>query len=275
MIDAHQHFWHFDPHEYPWINEKLAPLRRNFLPSDLEPELAAVGFEGCIAVQARSSLAESRWLLSLADSAPIIKGVVGWVDLRSGTVDKDLAELARHPRFVGVRHVLQDEPDDQFMFQRDFQRGLGKLQDYQLTYDLLIFPHQLPAALALAGLFPHQPLVVDHLAKPTIRDATLSPWREQMRDLARHKNVFCKVSGLVTEANWNSWQATDFHPYMDVIFEAFGEDRIMFGSDWPVCLVAASYQQVFAIVHDYFSRHSAAVRQKIFGQNAARFYAYA
>ena len=275
MIDAHQHFWRYDPQEYPWIDEKMALLRRDFLPADLEPELREAGLTGCVAVQARQSLAESRWLLELADRSPFIKGVVGWVDLCGHSVDNDLAELSLHPKFVGVRHVLQDEPDDEFMLRRDFQRGISKLSPYQLTYDLLIFPRQLPSALMFAELFPALPIVVDHLAKPNIKDGTLSPWREQIRELARHQNIFCKLSGMVTEANWASWRAEDFQPYMEVIFEAFGEDRIMFGSDWPVCLVAASYRQVVALVDDFLPRTSAALRGKVFGQNAARFYGYA
>lgn len=270
-LDAHQHFWRFDAAQYPWMKPDW-PIRRDFLPPDLEPLLAQAGLDGSIAVQARQTIEESRWLLQSADQHALIKGVVGWVDLRSDCVEDQLAELSRHPRFVGVRHVVQDEPDERFLLRPDFLRGLGLLTQFNLTYDLLVFPKQLAAAIEIARQLPEQPFVLDHAAKPFIRDGTLSPWREQIRELARAANVACKISGLVTEARWSGWQREDFRPYLDVVFEAFGVDRLMFGSDWPVCLLAARYEEVFEIVEEYTRQFSEEDRARIFGGNASRFY---
>lgn len=248
------------------------PIRRNFLPPDLEREQAKVGFDGSIAVQARQTLEESRWLLELAGQNRVIKGVVGWVDLRSDRVEEQLARFAAHAKFVGVRHVVQDEPDDQFMLRPDFLRGISKLKQFDLAYDILIYPRQLPAAIKLAKRFPEQPFVLDHIAKPLIKDRVRSPWDQQIRELAKFTNVSCKISGMVTEARWDGWQPKDFKPYLDVVTEAFGEDRLMVGSDWPVCLLAASYDQVVGLARDYFSLLGAAANAKIFGGNAAKFY---
>ena len=270
-LDAHQHFWSYDAAQYPWIPRGSA-LHRDWLPGDLGPLLAAAGLDGCIAVQARQTAEESRWLLELAEHHAIIKGVVGWVDLRAAKVGEELAELARHPRFVGVRHVVQDEPDDDFMLGADFLRGIGELRAHKLTYDILIVPRQLPAAIALVKRFPEQPFVLDHIAKPPIKAGTFSPWREQIRELAKSPNVLCKVSGMVTEADAKGWKPADFRPYLDVVFEAFGEDRLMYGSDWPVCLLAAEYAQVFALVRDCLAPLSAEAQAKVLGGNAARFY---
>lgn len=270
-IDSHQHFWRFNPADYGWMKSDW-PIRRDFLPADLEPELRGCNLDGCVAVQARQSLAESRWLLELAESAPIIRGVVGWVDLCSPNIRQDLEEFAPHPQFVGVRHVVQDEPDDGFMVRPDFQRGIAALREFDLTYDLLVFPRQLPAAIALVQHFPEQPFVLDHLAKPQIKDGVLSPWREQVRELATLPNVSCKVSGMVTEADWQSWRADDFTPYLEVVFGAFGPDRLMFGSDWPVCRLAGSYERVFGLVQNFVSQSGADIEAKILGANAARFY---
>lgn len=271
-LDAHQHFWRYTPAEYPWMTDPLAPLRRDYLPADLQPPLADCGLDGSIAVQACSTVREARWLLDLADAAPFIRGVVGWVDLGSESVDDQLAELSRHPKLVGVRHVVQDEPDDRFLLRPDFLRGVGRLKAFDLTYDILIYPRQLPAALEFVARLPDQPFVLDHLAKPLVRDGVLSPWQEQIRELARHPNVCCKVSGLVTEADWRGWKPDDFRPYLDVAFETFGVERLLFGSDWPVCTLAARYEQVYGLVNQYTAALSADERTKIFGGNAARFY---
>ena len=273
-LDAHQHFWSYDAAQYPWI-PKASPLHRDWLPDDLAALQQPLGLAGSIAVQARQTVEESRWLLTLADHSPVIRGVVGWVDLRSASVGDELAELSAHPKFRGVRHVVQDEPDVNFMRGAEFQRGIAKLAAHRLTYDILVFPQQLPAAIALVQKFPHQPFVLDHIAKPNIKDGTLSPWREQIRELAQAKNVMCKVSGMVTEAKHDGWKADDFRPYLDVVFEAFGVDRLMFGSDWPVCLLAGSYAQVFGLVNDYTAPLDAAARAKVLGENAARFYGIA
>lgn len=270
-LDSHQHFWKYDAQQYPWIPPGSA-LHRDWLPEDLAHAQARLGFQGSIAVQARQSLVESRWLLELADHHERIRGVVGWVDLRSDAVEAELAALSAHPKFVGVRHVVQDESDDRFVLGESFLRGIGKLRQFGLTYDLLIYQRQLPAAVALVESFPEQPFVLDHMAKPEIRSGSLVPWREQIRELAKYGNVACKVSGMVTEADHSNWKQADFRPYLDVIFEAFGADRLMWGSDWPVCLLAAKYDDVFAIVDEYTRSHSPAVRDALFGGNAARFY---
>jgi len=270
-IDSHQHFWSHDERQYPWI-PKGSPLHRDWLPDDLAREEAKVGIDGSVAVQARQSLEESRWLLTLADHSPRIKAVVGWVDLCSERVEEQLEEFTKHPRFVGVRHVVQDEPDDRFLLRPDFLRGISKLKAFRLTYDILIYPKQLPAAIELSRRFPEQPFVVDHLAKPRIKERTLSPWREQMHELGQAPNVSCKLSGMVTEADRSAWKAEDFEPYLDAAFASFGEDRLMFGSDWPVCLLAASYAQVHEIVAKYLERQPASARDKVMGLNAARFY---
>lgn len=271
QIDAHQHFWQYDPAQYPWIPAG-SPLQRDWLPADLAPLLTAAGLHASIAVQARQTLEESRWLLALADASPIIAGVVGWVDLRSAQVGAQLAELALHPKFRGVRHVVQDEPDVNFMLGADFQRGLSQLASFGLTYDLLIFPAQLPAAIQLVRRFPEQPFVLDHLAKPPIRTGALSPWREHIRELAQAPNVHCKVSGLITEAHHTAWQPAHFTPYLDIVAEAFGPERLMYGSDWPVCLLAGNYERTHRLAADYFAARFPAHLPAIFGANAARFY---
>lgn len=271
-LDSHQHFWSYSAAEYPWMGEGMERLRRDHLPSDLKPLLAAAGFDGCIAVQARQSLAETEWLLSLARQHPFIRGVVGWVDLRSPSVGEQLRRIAADPKLVGVRHVVQDEPDDGFLLGRDFQRGIALLREYQLAYDLLVFPRQLPAAIRFAEAFPNQPFVLDHLAKPAVREGRMSPWREHLLQLARCQNVVCKVSGLVTEAAWGRWNVSDFTPYLEVAFEAFGPDRLMIGSDWPVCTVSAEYGDAMRVVTQYLERFPAEVRDKVLGANGARFY---
>lgn len=270
-IDAHQHFWNYSAAAYPWIPPG-SPLQRDWLPEDLLALQTPLGLDGSIAVQARQSLEESRWLLELADRQPSIKGVVGWVDLREREVDAQLARLAAHPKFRGVRHVVQDEPDDRFMLREDFLRGIGRLREFGLTYDILIFPKQLPAAIELVRRFPEQPFVLDHIAKPFIKAGALEPWAAQIRELAQSPNVWCKVSGLVTEADWAAWKAADFKPYLDVVFGAFGVERLMFGSDWPVCLLAGSYGRVFRLAADYAAQFSAADQAGFAGSNAAKFY---
>ncbi|MFM1998021.1 MAG: hypothetical protein RLZZ111_2408 [Planctomycetota bacterium] len=271
-LDSHQHFWRYAAAEYPWIGAGMERLARDMLPDDLAPELSAAGIDGTIAVQARQSLAETRWLLDLARSNPRIRGVVGWVDLRSDGLAAELDEFADEPGLVGVRHVVQDEPDPRFLLGADFVRGLERLAPAGLVYDLLLYPHQLPAAVELAGLLPEQPFVLDHLAKPRIREALIDPWRRDIQALARHANVSCKLSGLVTEAAWRRWRGEDFRPYLETAVEAFGPERLMFGSDWPVCLVAADYADVVGLCRDFVATLSAAEQATIWGGTAARVY---
>lgn len=271
-IDSHQHFWNYSAAEYPWVGPGMERLVRDYLPADLAAVAGAEGVKGSVAVQARQSLAESRWLLGLAEENPLIRGVVGWVDLRSEGVATVLAELSTHGKFVGVRHVVQDEPDLRFLLGADFVRGVRQLCTFRLTYDLLLYPPQLPAAVELVGMLPEQPFVLDHLAKPRIKTGEIEAWRRDIEALARHDNVYCKVSGMVTEAAWRGWKATDFRPYLDVVLEAFSPERLMFGSDWPVCLLAGEYTEVVGIVSDFFSPLSTAEQDQIWGGTARRFY---
>ena len=270
-LDAHQHFWSYDAAQYPWIPPG-SPLHRSWLPEDLAALQKPLGFEGSIAVQARQVVGESDWLLGLADKHANVKGVVGWVDLRYDRVEADLARLASHPKFVGVRHVVQEEPDVDFMLGKDFQRGISKLHAHGLTYDILIYPKQLEAAIRLAENFPDQPFVLDHIAKPQIKDGTIEPWKSQLRQLAKLPNVHCKVSGMLTEADHQAWKVEQFRPYLDTVFEAFGPSRLMYGSDWPVCLFAGNYEQAFRLVDDYARQLTDAERAGLFGGNCQKFY---
>jgi len=274
-IDAHQHFWKYSREEYPWIGAGMERLARDHLPADLAPLARAAGIGGSVAVQARQSLAETRWLLELAEADPFVVGVVGWVDLRSPAVGEELAALAGRPKLVGVRHVVQDEPDPRFLLGEAFVRGLEQLHQHGLAYDLLLYPPQLPAAVELAGRLPGQPFVLDHLAKPRVKTGEIEPWRRDVEALARRQNVCCKVSGLVTEAAWRRWRRADFTPYLEVVLAAFGPGRLLFGSDWPVCLLSGDYPDVVGIAEDFFSLLSAAEREAVFGGNAARFYGLA
>ena len=271
-IDAHQHFWKYSEDEYGWLNDAMAALRRDFLPADLKPLLSAEGFDGSVAVQARQTLEETRWLLELAEKNEFIKGVVGWVDLASPELAAQLERFTNEPRLVGVRHVVQDEPDDEFMLRPEFRRGIARLANYGLTYDLLLYPKHLPVAVKLAREFPRQKFVLDHIAKPRIAEGIMEPWAHAIRELAKVENVWCKVSGMVTEARWREWKAEDFWPYLNVVFEAFGPSRIMMGSDWPVCTVAAGYGQTMGIVKNYVEGRSPAEQEAVLGGNCAEFY---
>ena len=246
-IDSHQHFWRYSPAEYGWMDDRMTRIRRDFLPEDLAPLLAACGLDGAVAVQARSSLEETRFLLELAREHDCVKGVVGWADLCALDLDAVLDELCQEPLLRGLRHVVQDEPDDDFLRREDFQAGVRKLAARGLVYDILIYPRQLDAAVAFAAALPDQPFVLDHLAKPDIAGARTDNWRGGFRGLAAMDHVLCKVSGMVTEAKWNAWQPDDFRAYMDEALDAFGIDRLMFGSDWPVCTLAAPYDRVHEV----------------------------
>lgn len=270
-IDSHQHFWRYEPAQYPWIRPDW-PLRRDFLPRDLAPLLRTAKVDGCVAVQARQSLEETRCLLGLAAEHSFIKGVVGWVDLRSENLTEQLTAFAHDPRFVGVRHVVQDEPDNNFLLRPEVVRGIAELQFFDLAYDLLIYPHQLPAAIQLVRKFPRQRFVLDHMAKPYIKRQQLWPWAGHIRELAQCPHVFCKVSGLVTEADWIGWKKADFTPYLDVVLEAFTPRKIMYGSDWPVCLLSAAYQRVHDLVAKHCQKLSPAEQARVFGGTAVEFY---
>jgi L-fuconolactonase len=271
-IDAHQHFWQYNAQRDAWISDDMSAIRRDFFFCDLSHELATNGIDATIAVQADQSETETTFLLDLATQHPQIAGVVGWVDLRSPLVDKRLEHFSQFEKLCGFRHLVQAEPDENFMSREDFQRGIAALAHFGFTYDILIYPRQVPAAIGLVEKFSKQPFIVDHMAKPEIRSQRVEPWAAQMRELAQNPNVFCKVSGLVTEADWHKWSPDDFRPYLDVVFDAFGADRLVFGSDWPVCLVAGTYHGVKRLIEDYLQHVSPADHAKIFGANASQFY---
>lgn len=272
LIDAHQHFWNYNRAEYDWIDDSMSPLRRNFLPEDLQPELERNGFHGSIAVQARQTLEETRWLLGLADHSPSILGVVGWANLRSPDIRSQLKLLSRNPKLVGIRHIVQSEPDDRFLLQPDFLRGISALEEFDLAYDILIYPKHLPVAAEFVARFPRQRFVLDHLAKPPIKGGEIDSWTHGIRRLASFPNVFCKLSGLVTEADWQHWQPAQVSPYLDVAFDAFGADRLMIGSDWPVCLVAAPYAPTVNVVKSYLMAQHPEWQDAVLGGNARRFW---
>jgi L-fuconolactonase len=275
-VDSHQHFWNYDPAEQTWITgDALAPLKRDYQPADLQPLIEAADIQATVAVQASQTLKETEALLELSDQHDSIRGVVGWVDLQSPQVREQLSQYVLRRRFVGVRHVVHDEPDDRFMLRPDFLRGLSTLADFDLTYDLLLRPRHLPAAVEVVRQLPQQRFVLDHIAKPLIKEGVLAPWDADLRALARFDNVYCKVSGMVTEAAWRAWKPEDFTPYLDVVFDCFGASRLMFGSDWPVCTVAAGYGEVVGLVRDYVRPMGSAIEAAVMGGNAVEFYGLA
>jgi len=272
QIDSHQHFWIYNTKQYQWIDDSMSKLRRNFLPADLKRVLDKNDFDGSVAVQAKQSVEETRWLLKLADKNDFIKGVVGWLPFVDENFEVVLEELISNSKLKGGRHVLQDEPDDLFMLRQPFINNIGKLKKYNLTYDILIFPRHIKYARELLQKFPEQRFVIDHIAKPLIKKCEIEPWKSDIFKLAKFDNTYCKLSGMVTEANFHSWKKSDFTPYMEVVLNAFGDKRIMFGSDWPVCTVCASYEQVLEIIKDFIGNLSIAEQNRIMGGNAVEFY---
>lgn len=271
-IDSHQHFWQFDAVRDAWITPNMAAIQRDFLPADLAPILQQHGLDGCVAVQASQSEVETDFLLELAAAHDFIRGVVGWVDLQADNIGERLAHYSKFPALKGFRHVLQGETDRALMLRPEFQRGLASLYAHGFTYDLLILSDQLGFAAELAANFSMQPFVLDHIAKPLIKAREIEPWRRDLQALAAHENVLCKVSGMVTEADWQHWQPADFRPYLDIVFGAFGPQRVMFGSDWPVCNVAGGYGRAHALVADYVAALSASEQAQFWGGTAAFFY---
>lgn len=269
-IDSHQHFWLYSADEYGWIDDSMGALRRDFLPADLRPEMDGAAVDACVAVQARQTLYETEWLLQLADAHPFVAGVIGWVDLQADDAAGQLERFVGHPKFLGVRHIVQGEPDDRFMLRPAFCRGISLLEDRDLTYDILIYPKHLAAAAELVSRFKRQRFVLDHLAKPNIRAGEMREWEEGIRELAKSPMVFCKLSGLVTEADWTRWTPDDIRPYLDIAFECFGAHRLLAGSDWPVCTLAADYGRTVSLVDDYLTNKPAGERDAVMGGNAAR-----
>jgi len=270
-IDAHQHFWHYNPKQHEWIDDKMSVIRNDFLPVDLLPILQKNNFDGCIAVQADQTEMETKFLIDLAIKNNVIQGVVGWVDLKAENIYEQLAYYKQYDVVRGFRHVLQNEEPD-FMLESNFLNGIQCLQDFNYTYDLLIFPQHLPAAIKLVKQNPHQLFVIDHIAKPYIKFGLIAQWKKDIELIAKFENVFCKISGMVTEVDYENWQDSDFLPYLDIVVKAFGTKRIMYGSDWPVCLVAASYPEMLNVVENYFNGFSETEQEDFFGKNAQLFY---
>lgn len=267
-IDSHQHFWKYDVKDYPWIDDSMQMLRRDFLPADLKPEIDRVGIDGTIAVQACHTVAETDWLLELAARNAFIRGVVGWAALADAGVGAVLERLADNPKLKSIRHVIQAEPDDDFILGGRFNAGIGLLSQHGLAYDILIYERHLPQTIRFVDLHPNQIFILDHIAKPRIKDHALSPWRENITELARRENVYCKLSGMATEADHRAWTPQQLEPYIDTVLEVFGPRRMMFGSDWPVCLLATSYAGWFDLV----KKLSESEQERIMGGTAIQVY---
>jgi len=272
IIDAHQHFWQYDPRRHSWITDSMSVLKRDFLPADFADELRQNRVDGTIAVQAETSLGETEFLLQLAGNSDKIFGVVGWIDLTSPAIAAQLQSFKGRQKLCGFRHIVQDEPDDRYLLREDVMRGIAAIGNAGFTYDVLVFPRQLPAAIELVSRFPNQRFVLDHCAKPFIKTRQFEPWATHIRELAKFPHVCCKLSGLITEADWHSWQAADLRPYLDLVVEAFTPSRLMFGSDWPVCLLAGEYRTVKNSIEVYAQQFSQNDRDLIFGGVAAKFY---
>jgi len=272
-IDAHQHFWKFDPVRDSWINSDMSVIARDFLPGDLLSILQKNNIDGTVVVQTCHTDEDNRFMLDLAEQHSFIKGVVGWVNLQSIRVEDKLKYYhERYPKMKGFRHVLQSDPDDQLMLRDSFKNGISLLNKYNFTYDILIYPKHLKYAAQLAAEFPDQKFVVDHLAKPHIKTKEINGWKRDMDALSKHLNVYCKVSGMLTEADWYSWKTDDFMPYLDVVFNAFSINRVMYGSDWPVCKLAGGYNRALEILQIYTARFSEKEQEQFYGGNAVEFY---
>ena len=272
VIDSHQHFWKYEPVKHSWIDDDMSVIRRNFSPSDLAKVYQENSIDGCVAVQADQTLEETDFLIDLASINNFIKGIVGWVDLRAENIENVLEKYSTDKIVKGFRHVVQGEADHNFLLRPNFSRGISLLEKHNFTYDILVFPHQLGSVLEFVKKFPHQKFVIDHIAKPYIKDGYFEGWATMMTAIGKHKNVSCKMSGMVTEADFNIWTPEQIHPYMDTVLEAFGSKRILFGSDWPVCLVAGNYSKIKKLTTDFISQLSKIEQNSIMGNNAIEFY---
>ncbi|OEJ98675.1 amidohydrolase [Flavivirga aquatica] len=272
IIDSHQHFWNYEPKKHEWIDDDMAAIRQDFLPSNLKKVYSENGIDGCVAVQADQTLIETDFLLDLSKQYDFIKGIVGWVDLRGDNIDAVLDNYNQFNKIKGFRHIVQGEPDHNFLLRPHFLRGIKALEKHNFTYDILIFPHQLGAALEFVRHFPNQKFVIDHIAKPYIKDGFFDGWATLMKEIAKQENVYCKISGMITEADYKSWTEGQLHLYMDLVLNAFGTNRIMYGSDWPVCLVAGTYSQVKNLVTNFIANLSVSEQESIMGTNAIQFY---
>lgn len=272
VLDSHQHFWKYEPVKHEWIDDAMSVIRKDFLPQDLQKVYAENGIDGCIAVQADQTLEETDFLLDLADKNDFIKGIVGWVDLRAENIEEILEKYSKSSKLKGFRHVVQGEPDHNFLLRPDFLRGIAALEKHNFTYDILVFPHQLGAVLELVKRFPNQKFVIDHIAKPYIKDGFYDGWAALMFEIGKCKNVYCKLSGMATEADYNTWTAEQITPYMKLVLVSFGWKKVMFGSDWPVCLVAGNYKKIKQLVTEFIAQLSSTEQASIMGENAKIFY---
>ena len=271
LLDSHVHFWKYNKSDLPWIVSNMKFLQKDYLPSELELTLKRNHVDGCIAVQAMTAEVETRFLAELANTNAIIKGVVGWTDLTANDVEKKLSEFKEYSSIVGIRHIVQSEPDD-FLYDEKFRAGVSLLKEFGYTYDILIYPKQLKAATDFVRAFPEQTFIIDHCAKPDIKNREMDVWRKGITDLAMFPNVSCKLSGLITETSWKEWRPADFYPYLDVVFEAFGVERLMFGSDWPVMLLSGIYVQWKSLLEKYMENFPDEEKEAVFGLNAAGIY---
>lgn len=272
VIDSHQHFWKYEPVKHSWIDDDMSVIRRDFSPSDLAKVYQENSIDGCVAVQADQTLEETDFLIDLASINNFIKGIVGWVDLRAENIENVLEKYSTDKIVKGFRHVVQGEADHNFLLRPNFSRGISLLEKHNFTYDILVFPHQLGSVLEFVKKFPHQKFVIDHIAKPYIKDGYFEGWATMMTAIGKHENVSCKMSGMVTEADFITWTPEQIHPYMDTVLEAFGSKRILFGSDWPVCLVAGNYSKIKKLTTDFISQLSKIEQNSIMGNNAIEFY---
>jgi len=272
IIDSHQHFWKYEPTKHAWINDEMAVIRKDFLPHHLQKVYQENSIDGCVAVQADQTLLETDFLVELSNDFDFIKGIVGWVDLRNKNIDDSLETYSHQKKIKGFRHVVQGEADHNFLLRPNFLNGISSLEKYNYTYDILIFPHQLGATLEFVRKFPNQKFVIDHIAKPYIKDGFFEGWATLMKEIGKHENVFCKLSGMITEADYHTWTAKQIEPYMNLVLETFGAQRLMYGSDWPVCLVAGNYEKVKSLTTNFIAKLSTSEQHEIMGANAINFY---
>jgi L-fuconolactonase len=272
IIDAHQHFWRYNPTRHGWISDDMAAIRRDFLPKELEQIYRQNDIDGCVAVQADQNEAENEFILAYARKYPFIRGIVGWVDLQAPDIKERLDFYSSEKSIKGFRHIVQGEADPNFLLGQDFCRGIGHLKSYNFTYDILVYHYQLVQVEPFISKFPAQQFIIDHIAKPAIAKGEINQWEKYMRAISKHENVYCKLSGMVTEADIKSWTYDDLAPYLDVVLDCFGPSRLIYGSDWPVCLVAATYEEQFGVLQKAIDRLSPAEKKQILGENAIRFY---
>jgi len=270
-IDSHQHFWKYDSARHSWITDEMKIIKQDFLPKDLAPILNEHKIDGCVLVQVDQTESETEFFLELAKQNSFIKGVVGWIDFRSDKINERLNHFSQFKNLKGFRHIVQGEPKG-FLQQKKFLFGIKQLEKYNFTYDVLIYHHQLEEAVEYIRQFPNQKFVIDHLAKPNIRSNEFTNWSKGMKELSSFENVFCKLSGFTTEANWNSWKPEDFTPYFEFVLQNFGTKRLLYGSDWPVCLCSSTYKSQLQLVEDFISKLSTSEKQQIMGGNAIDFY---